>query len=377
MLHSPHEVRRMSKYIHELDNWPNFTWDQSKLELLLASIHQQQGRLQGRMEALGFKLRSEAALLTMTLEVIKNSEIENEILDPDQVRSSIARRLGMDIAGLIPADRHVEGAVEIALDAVQHCNKPLTKERLFNWHAALFPTGRSGMSPLIAGDWRNDNHGPMQVISGPYGRERVHFEAPAAERIENEINNFLTWFNKKEQMDPVLKAGIAHLWFITIHPFEDGNGRIARTITDLQLARSDGNAQRFYSISAQIKKERASYYKHLESAQKGSLDISDWLEWFLDCMQGALNSTTETLAKILKKANFWEKHRTAKLNDRQRLMLNKLLEDFIGKLTSSKWAKMTKCSQDTATRDIQSLIEQNILRKDEAGGRSTSYLLKL
>jgi Fic family protein len=366
----------MKTYIHELNEWPKFHWDQAKLTPLLAKVHQHQGRLQGRMEALGFNLQNEAALLTLTQDVVKNSEIENEILDPDQVRSSIARKLGIDIAGLVPADRHVEGAVEIALDAMQHFNAPLTKERLFSWHAALFPTGRSGMSAITVGHWRDDREGPMQVVSGPLGRERVHFIAPNASRIEKEMKEFLTWFNDKQVMDPLIKAGLAHLWFVTIHPFEDGNGRLARTLTDLQLARSDGNSQRFYSLSAQIRKERASYYKYLENAQNNDLDVSDWLEWFLTCMEHALTSTSDILAKVLQKTRFWEKHNAIKLNDRQRLMLNKLLDNFTGKLTSSKWAKIAKCSQDTASRDINALIELGILEKEAAGGRSTSYILR-
>ena len=367
----------MSTYIHELKDWPTFYWDTIKLAPLLASVHQHQGRLQGRMENLGFNLQIEATLLTLTQEIVKNSEIENEILDPNQVRSSIARKLGMDIVGLVPTDRHVDGAVEIALDAIQHFNVPLTKERLLNWQAALFPTGRSGMHRITVASWRDDRNGPMQVVSGPLGRERVHFEAPAAKRIEKEMQLFLTWFNGKQIIDPVIKAGLAHFWFVTIHPFEDGNGRIARTITDLQLARSDGYSQRFYSLSAQIRKERAAYYKHLESAQKNDLDVTDWLEWFLTCMQHALTSTSDILSKVLQKAQFWEKHKAANLNDRQRLMLNKLLDDFVGKLTSTKWAKITKCSQDTATRDIQALIALNILEKESAGGRSTNYSLKI
>lgn len=377
MLYSPQEVRRMTAYIHEFKDWPTLTWDPIKLAPLLATVHQHQGRLQGRLEALGFDLQSEAMLLALTQDVVKNSEIENEMLDPNQVRSSIARKLGMDIAGLIPADRHVEGAVEIAMDAIQHFKKPLTKERLFNWHAALFPTGRRGMNPIIVGDWRDDQHGPMRVVSGALGHEKIHFEAPAALRIEKEMEIFLAWFNNKEPIDPIIKAGLAHLWFVTIHPFEDGNGRIARTITDLQLTRSDNNSQRFYSLSAQIKKERTSYYKHLENAQKNGLDVTNWLEWFLTCMEHALASTSELLASVLRKTHFWEQFKTAKFNDRQRLMLNKLFEGFIGKLTSSKWAKITKCSQDTASRDIQSLIELGILIKEKAGGRSTSYVLNL
>jgi len=366
----------MTTYIHEHNHWPKFTWDPIKLAPLLAAVHQHQGRLHGRMESLGFDLQNEATLLTLTQDVIKNSEIENETLDPNQVRSSIARKLGMDIAGLVPADRHVEGAVEIAVDAIQHFNKPLTKARLFNWHAALFPTGRSGMYPIIVADWRHDQNGPMQVVSGAFGQEQIHFVAPAAPRIEKEMTVFLTWFNQEHMIDPIIKAGLAHLWFVTLHPFEDGNGRIARTITDLQLARSDNSSHRFYSLSAQIKKERASYYTHLERAQKNDLEVTDWLEWFLTCMERALASTSEILVKVLGKARFWEQHKTVKFNERQRRILEKLFEDFVGKLTSSKWAKINKCSQDTASRDIQTLIDLGILVKEPAGGRSTSYVLQ-
>lgn len=363
-------------YIHELKAWPCFEWDPTRLALLLAKIHQQQGHLLGRMEALGFNLRAEAALRTLTLDVIKNSEIENEILDRDQVRSSIARQLGLDIAGLIPSDRNVEGAVEITLDALQDFDQPLTKERLFDWHAALFPLGRSGMRRIVVGAWRDDSQGPMQVVSGPYAHERVHYEAPSAERIDAEMKIFLEWFNEKQPIDPIIKAGIAHLWFITLHPFEDGNGRLARTIADLQLARADGNTQRFYSLSAQIRKDRTSYYKILEKTQKDSLDINEWLEWFLFCLDRALNSTKDSLEGVLNRAHFWETESTSHFNPRQRLMLNKLLDDFRGKLTTSKWATITKCSQDTATRDIQDLIQRDILVKEAAGGRSTSYILK-
>lgn len=366
----------MTQYIHQLKAWPHFDWDSAKLATLLATVHQHQGRLLGRMEALGFNLRDEAILRTLTLDVVKNCEIENEILDADQVRSSIARRLGMDIAGLVPADRHIEGVVEMMLDAVQHFNAPLTKERLLNWHAALFPTGRSGMYKIIVADWRDNSKGPMQVVSGLYGRERVHFEAPPANRIENEMKMFLAWFNKQQSIDSVIKAGIAHLWFVTIHPFEDGNGRIARTIADLQLARADGSVQRFYSVSAQILLERTAYYNHLEKSQKNSLDITDWLMWFLNCIEHSLHSTEQLLADVLNKAHFWEKHSTTVFNQRQRLMLNKLLEGFTGKLTSSKWAKIAKCSQDTALRDIDDLVKRDILIKDVPGGRSTNYRLK-
>lgn len=366
----------MIKYIYQLRAWPHFDWNSSRLATLLANVHRHHGRLMGRMETLGFNFRNEAMLRTLTLDVLKNSEIENEILNVDQVRSSIARRLGMNIAGLIPADRNVEGIVEMMLDATQHFNKPLTKERLFDWHAALFPTGRSGMQWITVAHWRDDSKGPMEVVSGSYGHERVHFEAPPANRIEKEMEVFLEWFNEQQSIDPILKAGIAHLWFVTIHPFEDGNGRIARTIADLQLARVDGSVQRFYSMSAQIRRERAIYYKNLEKTQKNSLDITDWLEWFLTCIDNSFNATENILADVLRKARFWEIHNTTTLNERQHLMLNKLLENFTGKLTTSKWAKITKCSQDTALRDIQDLIKRGILLQDASGGRSTSYLLQ-
>lgn len=364
------------KYIYQYKEWPNFQWDAAKLQPLLSMAQLHQGRLLGHMEALGFNLQDEAILRTLTLDVVKNSEIENEKLDTDQVRSSLARRLGLDIGALIPADRDVEGIVEITLDATQHFDKPLTKQRLLDWHAALFPTSRSGMRKITSGDWRDDKLGPMQVVSGPIGRERVHFEAPDASQIENEIEKFLTWFNTKQPLDPILKAGIAHLWFITIHPFEDGNGRIARIITDLQLARTENNPQRFYSMSAQIRKERSEYYLILEQVQKNNLDITAWLEWFVSCLDHALTSTEKTLADVLNRARFWDTHSADSFNPRQKLIVNKLLENFIGKLTSSKWAKITKCSQDTALRDIQDLIERGILVKDDAGGRSTSYSLK-
>lgn len=328
------------------------------------------------MERLGFGLREEATLETLTLDVLKSSEIEGELLAADQVRSSIARRLGIDIAGLIPADRHVEGIVEMMLDATQHYNKPLTDERLFSWHAALFPTGRNSMHKIVVGAWRdNTSDDPMQVVSGPMGKEKIHYEAPPAELLPDEMNKFLSWFNEISNIDPVMKAAIAHLWFVTIHPFDDGNGRIARAIADLQLARADGTAQRFYSMSAQIRKERNAYYTVLEKTQKGSLDITDWLEWFLLCINRSLNASEEILSRVLKKAAFWKEHEKTIFNNRQILMLNKLLDGLEGKLTSSKWAKMAKSSQDTALRDIQDLLEKKVLIKEDAGGRSTSYIL--
>jgi Fic family protein len=365
----------MPIYIHELSDWPEFRWDQNRLAERLAAVRHRQGRLIGRMEALGFALRSEATLENLTQEVLKSSEIEGEILDREQVRSSIARRLGIDIGGLTAADRHVEGVVEMMLDATEKNSEPLTEERLFGWHAAMFPTGRSGMKRIKVGGWRDDASGPMQVVSGPIGRERVHYEAPPAPRLAAEMKAFLDWFNGEAAIDPVLKAAVAHLWLVTVHPFDDGNGRIARAIADMALARSEGTAQRFYSMSAQIRQERNAYYDILEHTQKGDLDITPWLEWFLGCLDRAFDGAEHTLANVFNKARFWEKHAGAAFNDRQRDMLNRLLNGFEGKLTTSKWALIEKCSQDTALRDIDDLVARGILRKDPAGGRSTSYSL--
>jgi Fic family protein len=366
----------MDKYIHQHKNWPAFHWDQEKLAPLLSEIRHRQGRLLGRMEGLGFSFQAEASLQTLTLDVLKSSEIEGELLNPDQVRSSIARRLGMDIAGLIPADRYVEGVVEMMLDATQHYKTALSDERLFGWHAALFPTGRSGIHKIVVGAWRdNAINDPMQVVSGAMGREKVHYQAPDAELLNDEMNAFIKWFNKETGIDSVVKAAIAHLWFVTIHPFDDGNGRIARAIADMQLARSDGNNQRFYSMSAQIRKERNAYYEILEKTQKGSLDITDWMEWFFACFDRALLATDQTLANVMRKAKFWEKHSTVSFNERQKLMVNMLLDGFDGKLHSSKWGKITKTSPDTALRDIQDLMNKKILMKEVGGGRSTSYVL--
>lgn len=363
-------------YIYQLSQWPNLTWDQKELSLLLADVRYKQGRLLGKMEGLGFNLKEEAILQTLTQDVLKSSEIEGEILNPDEVRSSIARRLGMDVAGLIPSDRNVDGVVEMMLDATQRYHADLTADRLFGWHAALFPTGRSGMYKIIVGSWRNNTKDdPMQVVSGAMGREKVHYQAPDSELLHEEMNLFINWFNNTDDIEPVVKAGIAHLWFVTIHPFDDGNGRIARAITDMQLARADGSAQRFYSMSAQIRNERNDYYTMLENTQKGTLDITAWLMWFLSCFDRALSNTDQTLGTVMHKAKFWEHIKTIGINERQRLMLNKLLDGFEGKLTSSKWAKITKCSQDTAARDIQDLIDRGLLVKDAAGGRSTSYHL--
>ena len=362
-------------YIHELPDWPRFRWSGNSLANTLAGLRHRQGRFIGRMEALGFQLRAEAVLQTLTEDVLKSSEIEGEILDRGQVRSSIARRLGMDIGALAPADRDVEGVVEMMLDATQAYDLSLTDERLFAWHASLFPTGRSGLSRITVGAWCGKESGPMQVVSGPIGRERVHYEAPEASRLAPEMRAFLDWYNKPSDMDLVLKAGIAHLWFVTIHPFEDGNGRIARAIADQMLARSEQSPQRFYSMSAQIRQERNAYYDILETTQKGDLDITAWLEWFLACLDRAIGGAEVTLASVLRKAQFWDRHGQTALNPRQRLIVNRLLDGFEGKLTSSKWAKLAKCSQDTALRDIDDLMQRSVLVKDLGGGRSTSYLL--
>jgi Fic family protein len=362
-------------YIYQQSDWPNFRWSDETLSQRLAAVRHRQGRLIGRMEALGFTLRAEAVLHTLTEDVIKSSEIEGELLDKEQVRSSIARRLGMDIGGLVAADRNVEGVVEMMLDATQRYGAILSDERLFGWHSALFPTGRSGMSRITVGAWRTADAGPMQVVSGPIGRERVHYEAPAADALDHEMGAFLAWFEGNTEIDPVLKAGIAHLWFVTIHPFEDGNGRIARAIADLALARSEGSTQRFYSMSAQIRIERNIYYDQLEATQKGGLDVTEWLTWFLDCLDRAIDGAEGILASVLRKARFWDAHADTALNDRQRAIINRLLNGFEGKLTTSKWAKIAKCSQDTALRDIDQLVQRGVLAKDGAGGRSTNYLL--
>jgi Fic family protein len=362
-------------HIHELTGWPEFTWNQERLTERLAGVRHRQGRLLGHMEALGFNLRQEAILETLTVDVIKSSEIEGEKLDTEQVRSSIARRLGVDIGALKKTDRNVDGMVELMLDATRNYNRPLTRERLFGWQSSLFPTGRNGLSKIAVGSWREDKTGPMEVVSGAIGRERVHFEAPAAARLDAEMNAFLNWFNAKTHTDLVLKAGLAHLWFVTIHPVEDGNGRIARAIADIVLARSEESPQRFYSMSAQIRQQRSAYYEMLERTQKGSLNVTPWMEWFLDCLGRAVDGAQTMLAGVLAKARFWEINQSLTLNDRQRRILNRLLDGFEGKLTTSKYADLTKCSQDTAWRDILPLIEEGILVRNPAGGRSTSYSL--
>ncbi len=365
----------MTSYIYDRKGWPKFRWSHEHLAGQLAAVRHRQGRLIGRMESLGFGLRAEATLRTLTEDVLKSSEIEGEVLDKAQVRSSLARRLGMDIGALPLADRQVDGVVEMMLDAAQRYDAPLTAERLFGWHAALFPTGRSGMSRITVGAWRTDSTGPMRIVAGLAGRERVQYRAPAAGRLDREMRALLDWFNAGETVDSVMKAGVAHLWFVTIHPFDDGNGRIARAIADMALARSEHSAQRFYSMSAQIRRQRVAYYATLAATQKGGLDITPWLEWFLDCLGRAVDSAEGILGAVLRKAHFWETRAGAPINARQRAVLDRLLDGFAGKLTSSKWAVLTKCSQDTALRDIDDLVRRGILTKGAAGGRSTSYSL--
>lgn len=362
-------------FIWERPDWPRWRFDASALSTALTGVRHSQGRLLGRMEGLGFALRDQATLRVLTEDVLKTSEIEGQQLNPDAVRSSIARRLGVDIGALAPADRNVDGVVEMVLDATGGFNKPLTRKRLFGWHAALFPTGYSGLAKIRTGAWRSDAAGPMQVVSGPVGRQKIHFEAPPAARLKAEMESFLNWFNSAQDIDPVIKAGLAHLWFVTIHPFDDGNGRIARAIGDMSLARSEKSAQRFYSLSAQIQRERKEYYDLLEHAQKGSLDVTKWLAWFLACLGRAIEGADSTLGIVIAKSRFWERCTGLSLNERQIKLINRLLDGFEGKLTSTKWAAIAKCSPDSALRDINDLIERGVLKKAEAGGRSTSYEL--
>ena len=371
-------------YIHQLKDWPKFKWSDEALAEPLAALRHEQGRLIGRMESLGSKLRQEANFLTLTQDVLTTSAIEGQILDPDAVRSSLAQRLGIEIAALKPADREVDGVVEMLLDATQRFDKPLELSRLFGWHAGLFPIGMSGMFPVRLGAWRDDSSGPMQVVSGAIGREKIHFEAPPAVLLDKEMAAFIDWFESAPEIDPVLKSGLAHLWFVTVHPFDDGNGRIARAIADLMLARSEHLTERFYSMSAQIRVERKAYYDILERTQRGSMDVTPWLEWYFACLGRAIAGAQRVHQSVLRKARFWDsvstnsKNQTSPsspINLRQSSVLNKLLNGFEGKLTSSKWAKLTKCSQDTAHRDIIDLVERGILKQDAAGGRSTSYSL--
>jgi Fic family protein len=362
-------------FIHQQAGWPTFKWDASSLSRILAAVRHSQGRLLGRMDGLGLPLRSQATLTTLTADVIKSSAIEGELLNQEQVRSSIARKLGLDVAGMVSSSRDIDGIVEMMLDATQQFQQQLTSDRLFAWQSALFPTGRSGLVRITVGSWRTVESGPMQVVSGAMGRERVHFEAPAAERIPQEMERFFLWLEKDQGLDPVLKAGIAHFWFVTIHPFEDGNGRIGRAIADLLLARSDGMSERFYSLSSQIETERKEYYEKLEACQRGGLDITVWLRWFLECFGRAIQGAEGLLEKVLRKARLWERINQGPVNDRQRAVLNRVLDGFEGKLTSSKYSKLAKCSPDTALRDIQDLVGRGILLQNASGGRSTSYQL--
>ena len=368
----------MPRYLHDLPDWPALRWDDARLAGTLAGVRHRQGRLIGRMEALGFPLQQEAALAALTEETVKSSDIEGEQLDAQQVRSSLARRLGFDAAGVDVVDRRAEGVADMMLDATRNHEQPLTPDRLFGWHTALFPGGRSGMRKIRVGAWRAADTDPMQVVSGPFGRKRVHFEAPPAHRLTGEMDAFLRWFNAGEGPpvdDGVLKAALAHLWFVTIHPFDDGNGRMARAITELALARSERTAQRFYSMSAQIRRERSDYYDILERTQQGALDVTDWIEWFLRCLDRTIAGAHTTLAAVLRKARFWEQLRDIPLNERQRRLLNRLLDGFEGKLTTSKWAKIAKCSPDTALRDILALVDRGVLVRNPGAGRSTSYSL--
>jgi Fic family protein len=362
-------------YIHELPGWPSVVWDQAKLATLLAEVRHRQGHLLGRMEGLGFGLRKEANLTTLTNDVVKSSAIEGERLDTSEVRSSIARRLGMDVGGTRQASRDVEGVVEMMMDATQHHEEPLTAERLFGWHALLFPSGRSGMRKITVGAWRSEEAGPMQVVSGPMGRERIHFEAPSSDRLVHEMGTFLEWFEKNDGSDAVAKAALAHFWFVTIHPFEDGNGRIARAIADLALARAECSSERFYSMSLQIEAERKQYYLQLEQSQRGDLDITSWMDWFLQCLGRAISGADRELGNVLRKAAIWKRINETPVNDRQRIVINRLLDGYEGKLSTSKYAKLAKCSPDTALRDIKELMGKGVLLQDKAGGRSTSYLL--
>lgn len=362
-------------YIHEKPEWPHFEWDSEALAAPLAAVRHREGKHLGRMEALGFNLRAEANLEVLTSEAVTSSAIEGETLNPEEVRSSIALRLGLDAAGLPKAGRKVEGVVEMTLDAVENFEAPVTADRLFGWHAALFPTGRSGMSHIAVGAWRPEEAGPMQVISGPTGREKVHYEAPAAGRLESEMKIFLEWFNLPPVIDPVLKAGIAHFWFVTIHPFEDGNGRIARAIGDMALSQADGTKDRFYSLSSQIEAERREYYLQLEAAQAGNLDITRWLAWFLNCLDHAVRNADIALGAVLRKAKIWEQINRRPVSDRQRTAINRMLDGPGNNMTTSRYAKLTQCSTDTALRDIRELLERGIVVQNSARGRSTSYSL--
>ena len=362
-------------YIHEQADWPRFTWDYKVVTGLLAEVSRQQGYLLGQMKTAGLLIRDEALLQTLTQDVIKSSEIEGESLNEKQVRSSIARRLGLATAGMVPSSRNVDGVVEMLVDATQSYRENLTQEKLFFWHRQLFPVPDSPLGSIRAGDWRDDASGPMQVISGPIGRPMVHFEAPAAARVPQEMAAFLSWYNAEDGENKVLKAAVAHLWFVTIHPFDDGNGRLARAITDRMLAKAEDSDCRFYSLSTQICLDRKAYYDVLEDAQKGSLDVTEWIQWFLQCFLRALANVDHTLNGVFRRNRFWNAAVGIPLNDRQHLVISRLLDNFEGKLTSMKWGRLAKCSHDTANRDIKDLMDKGILQKDPGGGRNTSYSL--
>ena len=359
-------------YLHERKNWWRFQYDNEKILNLLGEVRSKQGLMLGRMSSLGFDFQDEAMLTTMSLELVRSSEIEGENLNLSEVRSSIARHLGINSAGLVPSSRYVEGVVEMLLDATQNYQKPLSDERLFGWHHVLFPTGRSGLYEIEVGKYRT---GEMQVLSGAMGKERVHYQAPKPERLAEEMAVFMKWFNEKTELDAVIKAAIAHLWFVSIHPFDDGNGRITRAITDMLLARSENCSRRFYSMSTEIKLMQKEYYEILERTQRGDGDITEWLLWFLRCFEKALASTESTLSSVLEKNKFWERNKDVQFNERQRKIVNMLFGDFFGKLTSGKWAKIAKCSNDTALNDLKDLVAKGILVKNEEGGRSTNYSL--
>ncbi|RZJ91975.1 MAG: Fic family protein [Chryseobacterium sp.] len=363
----------MAVYIHQLKNWPDLQWNEQEFISLLSEVRNLQGKLMGKAELLGFGLKDEANLETLIQDVLQTSEIEGEVLNPELVRSSIATRLGLEYSGLNHSDRNVEGIVELMIDATQNNNKTVTDERLFDWHAALFPSGRSGMHKIEVASWRS---GEMQVVSGGMGRETVHYEAPKPEHLTLEMNRFIDWYNGDQNLESLLKAAVAHLWFITIHPFDDGNGRIARAITDMQLSKSDGVNQRFYSMSTEINKQKKSYYTILERTQKGDLDITEWIIWFLACLKNSILHSAIIVDKVVKKHQFWVKNAGKISNKRQHIMLIKLLDNFEGNLNTSKWAKMAKTSPDTALRDITDLVHKGILIKADSGGRSTHYILK-
>lgn len=365
------------RYVWQQPEWPHWRYDAKRLMPLLAQVNQAQGRLQGRLQDLGLDQQGQANLRALTEDVLKTSEIEGESLNPESVRSSIARRLGVDIGALAPADRHVDGVVDMVLDATGNHQAPLTVQRLFAWHSGMFPAGQSVLRNIRIGSWRDDTHGPMQVVSGPMHRPKVHFEAPAAHLLDAEVNDFLLWFNVDQQDDPLIKAGLAHLWFVTIHPFDDGNGRIARAVGDMALAHAEQSMHRFYSLSAQIQRERKDYYALLERTQKGDLDVTAWLLWFLERMLRAVKGSDETLSTVLNKSSFWKRWASTPMNERQIKLLNRMLDGFEGKLTTSKWAAIAKCSQDTAHRDIKDLVEKGVLKQSLASGRSTSYLLAI